>query len=385
VPAQEGELNSSSSIPGDVKELKGQFGVQGASAPHPSVIVEEEPEPDDYNFVVVEKDVDEDAFRQMNWTMSSPAENKRVKLVVVIILVMALLGWLVGMGVGSIIESSNDTKRKSSIASTILRTVVPKLTGFETFARDFETIANAPFNEGRFNSVVRNYARHGFMLDMSSEVTSEVLMLAGDSRANPLRDLRTFSANTMLLTQLLSIHVNETNADSEEIMALLEGGGSSEVIYAMRVNPDALYFLGTTAPRESYANGVLLDFNGVLQVFTLRGPILDDEEVSREYVQLKIEQKWSQAQRQYRDYVPRKGEPTLELPNRMLYRVMDRFGRISLLFADEMFLINRKVLFGNAANALERYQRRTVEISKLIGEIRSSAKSIEPDLSVFVR
>ena len=378
-------MNSSSSIPGDVKELKGQFGVQGASAPHPSVIVEEEPEPDDYNFVVVEKDVDEDAFRQMNWTMSSPAENKRVKLVVVIILVMALLGWLVGMGVGSIIESSNDTKRKSSIASTILRTVVPKLTGFETFARDFETIANAPFNEGRFNSVVRNYARHGFMLDMSSEVTSEVLMLAGDSRANPLRDLRTFSANTMLLTQLLSIHVNETNADSEEIMALLEGGGSSEVIYAMRVNPDALYFLGTTAPRESYANGVLLDFNGVLQVFTLRGPILDDEEVSREYVQLKIEQKWSQAQRQYRDYVPRKGEPTLELPNRMLYRVMDRFGRISLLFADEMFLINRKVLFGNAANALERYQRRTVEISKLIGEIRSSAKSIEPDLSVFVR
>ncbi|MCL2326374.1 MAG: hypothetical protein FWC40_07780 [Proteobacteria bacterium] len=371
-------MNSSSSIPGDVKELKGQFGVQGASAPHPSVIVEEEPEPDDYNYVVVEKDVDEDAFRQMTWTMPSPTEGKRLKLAVVAILAAAVVGWLVGMGVGSAIESSNDVKRKSSIASTVLRTVTPKLAGFETFAKDFERVASGPFNETQFNSLVRNYSRHNFMLDMSSEVTSEVLMLAGQGGANPLKDLRSFSANTMLLTQLLSIHVNETNADSEEIVALLEGGGSSEVIYAMRVNADALHYLGTTAPRESYANGVL-------EVFTLRGPILDDEETSREYTQLKIEQRWSQAQRQYRDYVPQRGESVLELPNRMLYRVMERSGRVSLLFADELLLINRKVLFGNAANALERYNRRTAEISKLIGEIRLSASPIESGLSVFVK
>jgi hypothetical protein len=222
-------------------------------------------------------------------------------------------------------------------------------------------------------------SQYDFMLDMSSDISSEIILLNGDSRANPVKNLREYSADTMLLTQLLSIHRNETHVDEEEIVALMEKGGSEEVTYAMSINPDSVYYLGKTAPREQFANGVI-------SIYTLREEIDNDEALSNIYESYKSDKGWSAAQREMRDYQPAKGENVgeLDLPNRIMYEVANRRGDLNYVFADEIVLVDRKLLFGKAANALDRYKQRSMQISNLIENIKKESTSISGDLELFM-
>lgn len=54
------------------------------------------------------------------------------------------------------------------------------------------------------------------------------------------------------------------------------------------------------------------------------------------------------------------------------------------MFADEIILVDRKLLFGNAANALDRYKQRTAQIAKLIANIRTESTTISTDLASFM-
>ena len=365
--AQEGELNSSSSN----SEVK---------AADPNVIIEYEyePEPDDYNYVAPDAPIDEEEFRQLTFTGHN-TDNRKVIFVVAAILIAAIIGGVVGLIIGNIAEEKNDIKRKSSIASTIKRSYDTKVDNFNKLATAFDKIAASDYSKPDFDKFMNDLSKFDYMLDMSSDISSEVILLNGSTKANPVKNLREYSADTLLLMQLLSIHRNETRADEEEIAALLEQGGSKQVTYAMSISPDAVYYLGKTAPREQFANGVL-------NIYTLREPIDSNEDLSAAYNTYKSDKGWSAAQRALRDYVPAKGEnlENLDIPNRIMYDVLNRRGDSSLMFADEIILVDRKLLFGNAANAVDRYRQRTAQIAKLISNIRDASTTISTDLEVFM-
>ena len=367
VIAQEGELNSSSNN----SEVK---------AADPNVIIEYEyePEPDDYNYEAPDTPIDEEEFRQLTYT-GDVTDNSKVIKAVIVILIAAIIGGVIGLIIGSQAEKNNDIQRKSSIASTIKRSYDAKVESFGKLATEFDKLSGSDYEKAKFDDFMSKLSDFDYMLDMSSDISSEVILLNGDSRANPVKNLREYSADTMLLTQLLSIHKNETRADEEEIASLIEKGGTNEVTYAMSINPDSVFYLGKNAPREQFANGVL-------NIYTLREAIDNDEELSSAYNAYKSDKGWSAAQREMRDYVPGKGEnlDNLDIPNRIMYDVLNRRGESNLMFADEIILVDRKLLFGNSANALDRYKQRTTQIAKLISNIRSESATISTDLAVFM-
>jgi hypothetical protein len=127
----------------------------------------------------------------------------------------------------------------------------------------------------------------------------------------------------------------------------------------------------------------------VISLFTFKDVVENDAEASEIYSQLKVDYKWSEAQRMRRDYQPanKKEAQALEgmdLPNHLIYRVLDRNGTEIPLFADEVILVDRELLFGQSANALERYKRRNAQIQKLLEEAKAASASISGELQKFI-
>jgi F0F1-type ATP synthase membrane subunit c/vacuolar-type H+-ATPase subunit K len=375
-------LNSLRNNPGDGKENEVTTG--NASQQEEPVIQEVfEEEPDDYNYVPQIQEVDEEEIRNLSAIREETTVDKRVYYVCAGFLLAALIGGGIGMGLAANSAGNADVARKSSLATVILKTTEDKLSQFDEYVKSFES-ALGTFDRDTFDAKIANYSSYSFMLDISSEVTSEVVLLAGDSRANPLAGLRKYSADTMLLTQLISSHINETHADAEAIMELQDrraAGGEENVMYAMQIVPEGVTYLMTTAPRTMYANGAI-------GVYTYKDVIDDDEEASRRYSKLKIDGKWSQFQRERRDFVAEKvtnekGD-LLDVPNRQLHVVMDRRGNENLFFADEIVLVDRAKFFGKSMDALERYEQRTAQIKALIETTRADSKTIVSDLRVFM-
>lgn len=357
-----------------------------AGAPAEEAIIQEvfEEEPDDYNYVPQIQEVDEAELRSLSAIHEEDYVDRRVYYVCAGFLAVALVGGAIGMAAASHSASNADIERKSSMAKTIRMTVEDRLTQFERFAKEFES-AGGRYDRDTFDSKVGNYGNYSFMLDMSSDVTSEAVLLAGNSQANPLAGLRKYSADTMLLTQLISSHINETHADSEAILEIQEmrehNAEETRVLYAMQIVPEGVAYLMTTAPRSMYANGAI-------NVFTYKDVIDDDEEASRRYSKLKVDNKWGQFQKERRDFVADKvvneDGDALDIPNRLMYKVMDRRGQEALLFADEMVLVDRAKLFGKSMEALERYEQRTAQIKKVIEQARKDSSTIVSDLTYFM-
>lgn len=370
-------MNSLNNYPGN-----GNLNADVQSQEEPIIQEVYEPEPDDYNFQPQLREVDEVELRNLSAIREETTVDTRVYKVAALFLIAAIIGAAIGFGVASNSATKADIHRKSSIAETIKNTVTTKLDEFDKFEKTFKSIENGNYNEATFGTLKEYASKHLYMLDISSEVTSEVVLLAGDSRANPLNGLRNYSANTMLLTQLLSSHLNETQADSDSIAELESRNGDSKVIYGMQVLPDAIYYLGTDAPRSQYANGVV-------GIFTYRDVIEDSNELERTYTQLKTDQNWSEFKQMRRNYVPADKKEQLALgesvlPNHLIYRTLDRHGTENLLFADELVLVDRSLLFGKSANALERYKQRNQQIRQLIDNARKASADIISDLDKFI-
>jgi hypothetical protein len=380
-------LNFSSNNPGfgNHDELKAKLGAQAQVSEPVEEEVEfqdiYEEEPDDYNYQPELREVSEQELKNLS-AIQDLGTDRRVYIASVGFFVAALIGAAIGFTLASSAADKAEVTRKSAIASVIKNTVESKLAGFEKFSSDFNKLAEGNFSEAGFNTVVPNYSRYNFMLDISSEVSAESILLIEDKANNPLKSLREYSMKTMILTQLLSTHVNETRADAESIIELQSKGEDTKVMFAMQVLPDAVYYLATDAPRGQYANGVI-------SLFTFKDVVENDAEASEIYSQLKVDYKWSEAQRMRRDYQPanKKEAQALEgmdLPNHLIYRVLDRNGTEIPLFADEVILVDRELLFGQSANALERYKRRNAQIQKLLEEAKAASTSISGELNKFI-
>lgn len=371
-------LNSLSNNPGDGNQNGMNSGVQPQSEP----IIQEvyEDEPNDYNYEPQIREVDEVELKNLSAIREEDNVDRRVYLVCGIFLIAALIGGAIGYVMANSAAGKAEITRKSSIAQMLKKSFEQKLEGFKQYKSDFEKMSKLPFNEEKFDSKVMGYNRAGFMLDMASEVTSEAVLLIDGSEENPLKGLRTYSAATMLLTQLLSTHINETHSDAESILSLQEQEEGT-VTYAMQYIPGAVNFLGTTAPREQYANMIV-------DIFTLKDFIEDDQKASDVYSKLKIDQKWSEEERAYRDYHPegKKGAvgEGLDLPNHLIYEVLDRKGKESSLFADEIVTVDRSLLFGKSANALERYKARNAQIIELFAEAEKASQTVIAELNKYI-
>ena len=370
---------------GKLDGLKAKLGAQADGQAPAEPIIQEiyEDEPDDYNYRPQYNEIDENELKALSAAHDDEKVDPRVYKATALFVIAAVIGAVIGLSAASVSASNADVQRKSNIAKTIQNTVNTKLEGFKEFKQDFQKVADGKYSESLFAIGVRNYSNHNFMLDISSEVSSEAVLLAGDSHSNPLKGLREYSAKTMLLTQLLSVHVNETIAESDAIMELQSKGSEAKVTFAMQILPDAVYAMAS-APRSQYANGII-------GIYTYKDVIKDDKEASTIYTNIKTDNKWSEAQKRLRDYVPANkkeeaelAKQELDLPNRLIYRVLSRTGRDMMFFADDILLIDRQVLFGNSKNALERYKLRTDEINKLISEIDSASSTIVADLNAFI-
>lgn len=373
-------LNFSSNNPG--------IGTQNAAqnkSPEPIIQEVYEAEPDDYNYVPQISELDEADYQNM-LTVQPEGVDTRVYKACAAFCVAAIIGAFIGYGVASVQADKADVQRKASIARAIDRTVGDKITALHSLKEEFDKIAEANYSEAAFESFktkVRSPQITQFMLDMSSDITGEAVLLI-DQKANPLVGLREYSAQSMLLRQLIETHLAETRADSDSILELQSHSGDETVLYAMQVIPDALYYLATTAPRSQYANGVV-------SIFTYRDVVEDDAELSSLYGDIKNDGQWSNEQRARRDYKPkdRKEEARLrneglDLPNHLIYDVANRQGNKSNLFADEVILVDRERFFGKSANAKARYEWRTQTIKDLIDKTVASSATIQQDLKAFI-
>lgn len=371
---------------GNLNGLKAKLIKQGspdASANEVETIIEEryEAEPDDYNYVPEIREVDEEELRNLSAIRQETEVDKRVYMACAAFFVAALIGGAIGYAAGSISAGNADVHRKASVARTIDNTMKAKFTDFEKFEKIFKS-NSGKFSEADFDSNISTYSRYNFMLDISSEVSSEAVLLLGRNDANPLENLRLYSARTMLLTQLLSIHVNETHADREAILELQNKGDSAKVTLAMQVLPEAILYLGTDAPRNQYANGTT-------GIFTYRDYISDDDKLSEAFLEMKGNARtaYQQQKLEYRTFQTGKKneENPGNIPGRLIYNVLDRRGSNIHLFADELILVDRSLFFGESANALERYNRRNAQINDLLKKIEETRGPITSSLQAFIK
>ncbi len=381
-------LNSSSNTPGsgNFNGLKANPGTPAQTDSTEPIIQEVyEPEPDDYNYVPQLRTVDEQELRNLAAIPPNTGVDRRVYMASAAFLIAALIGAGIGFAIASNAASNADVQRKSALARTIKTTVEPKFKAIEDLEKRIDEYASGAYNDSRFSTFPTQVRQINFMLDIASDVTAESVLLVGDSRANPMKGLRTYSAKTMLIRQLLETHIAETRADSESILSIQSNAeAEAHITYAMSVIPDALYNMAKSAPRETYANGVI-------DIYTYKDVIKDDNEASQFYSQLKIDGRWSERQSIMRDYKPENKkelaaleEAGLTLPNHLIYKVTDRSGNPKNLFADELILVDRALFFGASANAKDRYDYRIQQLKKLIDEAKQASATIVADLDQFI-
>ena len=292
-------MNSLSNNPGNgnLDGLKAKLSKQNSAntseAPVETIIKEVyEDEPEDYNYEPQIREVDEEEIRNLSAIRQETEVDKRVYMACAAFVVAALIGGVIGYASASVSATNSDIHRKASVARTINNTVEAKFSGFDDFKKSFSAGSKETFNETTFDDKVATYNKYDFMLDISSEVTSEVVLLLGRSGANPLESLRVYSSKTMLLTQLLSIHVNETHADKEAILELQSNGDSAKVTFAMQVIPEAIYYLGTDAPRNQYANGVTT-------LFTYHNYLSNDDDLAQAFADMKSDARGAYQQQKH--------------------------------------------------------------------------------------
>ncbi|MFA5623910.1 MAG: hypothetical protein WC966_02475 [Bradymonadales bacterium] len=404
-------MSSSSNTPGvkDVNDLKARLGISkpgapttptappkgafGAPAASPfgdaskfSVPTQAapEPEPEDYNYEPKEQQYDYDpSLYDPEITM--PVSRGRYLVMGGIGLGLLIFGFVMGLIWTNVIKDRESVNRRIGIAQNVERSVKPKVENFKNYMTLFKQRWDSKGPDGAidfdrkfYDEAVKTYASYDFMLDMSNDVSAESIILGQNEKANPLAEIREYSAGTMLLLTLLSNHVAETNADMDEIDNLLEGGTAvdNNITYAVRFNVDELVGFIEQASRTNYA----MPSMGIYQV---KRALTDDEEASEVWATLKSSM--TQEQIKVLTYIPdpKKAPDTsdgLDLPRRLIYEVQARGGASTFVFSDEILTINRNQLFGSSANALDRYRNRMRAIYSIMANIEKVCDPLLSDL-----
>jgi len=396
-------LNSSNNNPGNgnLNGLKAKLSKQNAPAEgvEEEVIIKEEyeQEPDDYNYEPQIREVDEAEIRNLSAVRIETEVDTRVYKASLLFLVCVLIGAVGGYVWAIMTAGTAELNRKASIAKTVKNSAEPKIASFKEFSKDINSILSKKYDPGENNrlgtvaKLKENYDKYKdkIRLDMSSDVTTEAVILNKDGDNNPMKGLREYSAKSLMLVQLLGNHVKETMSERSSIEELIDkedGGGN--VTLAMQINTDFVYYLGTTAPRTQYANGVQSFYTYKDYIGEGKSGEEADTALATAFADYLAKNSLSDNQKTRRTYEPTSREKS-ELkdkivPSRIMYEVINRKGDTVTLFADELVLVDREKLFGESANALQRYEQRCKQIQSLMKEIEQAGSNIVLDLNSYI-
>lgn len=291
----------------------------------------------------------------------------------------------IGMQIAQVGHDRDSVNRRINLAKDLHGKVQPKLDAFTNFIKPFKDRVDSG---GRMDAVtaydkalfdqLASYASVDFMLDPSTDIPAEAIILAQNQKANPLPELRQYSSGSMILTQLISNHVAETRADKQEIAELQDATGAgtddeTSELFALKFDAQR-YIEFINEPlrvNEQFNFGVRA--KGLWRV---KKVIQTPEELAAIWKDMKAD--YAPAAEEDKGKGAKKGKEKaeeLELPPKVIYQLQPRQGQAVYALADEIILITRSEVFGATPNALQRYEKRMTQILKAIIE---TEKSVEP-------
>jgi len=331
---------------------------------------------------------------QMDGSLIAPKDHRKTAMVGFVILIALIFGGVVGYLWQGVLSARSDVNSRITVAKQVEATIQPKVDAFQTFAQIFKQRSESlgagvlEYNDQFFNQVIKRYRDNNFILDVSSDLPADTVVLATNALQNPLADIRSFAAGTTTFSKILDSHIAQTELDMEEIKVLLLGQGSAmdrNSIVALRVDSAAVMnMVGETGTRQ-------MEALTVTRVYQVRRAITDDDEAARVFSEMKSG--LTEAQIKARTYtgpavlrgrvVGRPAAPSvsevtegLVLPNRLMYVIQDRSGKEEVVFADEIILLDRTKLYATSPNALERYRKRMIQILALLGDIEKTTDGL---------
>ncbi|PIW01091.1 MAG: hypothetical protein COW42_06000 [Deltaproteobacteria bacterium CG17_big_fil_post_rev_8_21_14_2_50_63_7] len=343
----------------------------------------EEDESYDYEPPPVPEGTDFDP-NQFDPKIKQPRSMMKTAVFGAVALIFVIGALFVGMQIAEVGHDRNSVNRRINLAKDLASKVQPKLDAFVAFIKPFKDRVESG---GRMESVTgydqalfEQLGRYGsvdFMLDPSTDVPAEAIILAQNQKANPLPELRQYSSGTMILVQLISNHVSETNADKKEIAELLEATGSVEdetsELFALKFDPERyLEFIKEPLRVDGQFNfGVRA--KGLWRVKKI---VQSPEELAAIWKDMKGDYAApAEEEDKTKGKKPKEKTEELGLPPKVIYQLQPRQGAPFYVLADEIILITRSEIFGATPNALQRYEKRMTQILKAIVE---TEKSVEP-------
>ena len=350
---------------------------------------------------------------QVDKSLMPPKDNTKPIMVCFVGVICLIFGCFIGWCWQGVLADRASVNERIKVAGTVEDTVQPKIDAFQTFAQVWKQRSESlgagvlEYNHDFYDNVIKTYKSKNFILDVSTDLPKGTITMASNSAQNPLSDLRGFGAGTTLLGALLDSHIQQTDADMDEIQTLLGQSSATDrhIVYALKV--DAAQLLTLT---EMGSDRFLKAFT-CTQVYQVKRAITDDTEASKIFQQMIDSGKVPADQVKARTYseeedVQKKKakekaakaakagkkvdevaeittDPNLVLPKRLIYEIVDKSGASQNVFADEVILIGRDKLFAESANALERYRKRMIQILAILGEIEKTTDGLQNRLHII--
>lgn len=264
--------------------------------------------------------------------------------------------------------AKQDTTRRIEFARRFLKTVEHKTEGFEEFLAPFNEKAKAAggrsklvrYDQALFDRLQR-YGAFDAILE-PTDIPNAAYILDSNDQKDPLYDLTQYSHESVILSVLIADHIEETNAEMQELTELLEldGHGAADSSALFAVSFDARLYQEQINNPDGGAN-----FARSLRRVT---KILEDPE--------EIAVVWKDLKSEHPEF------PADKSP-KVVYQLQINNDRMTYALADEVILIRRMDLFGATPNALARYEERMKRILNVISLIEASIEPLKAKLKAI--
>ena len=300
------------------------------------------------------------------------APRSMMKMVMMLVIGLALLtgGFFLGQQVAEIAQDRMSVNRRIALAQKMIKTIKPKVENFQAFFKPLEqrvtelkSVEAAAKYDPQTLAKLQAFLKSDFLFDPAIDLPPEMVILGQSKEHNPLAEIRAYTMGTMVLMQLISAHVAETKSEQKEIDAILAGGEGASDMFAMRFDPQLFLTFFTLEPSPESRKSLGLTAKGLYRV---KRAITDPAESQAKWQEIKKEQ----------NIEVELAEGQEDLPPKLIYELQTRSGKPIYVLADEIILIGRSEIFGASANAVERYEKRMIQIMKMAREVDKSCQPL---------
>lgn len=338
-------------------------------------------------------------LNQVDKSLLPPKDYAKPVMVGVVLVVSLFFGAFIGSCWQYVFAQRAEVNLRIDVAKNIEPTIKQKVDNFQTFSQLFRQRSESlgagvlEYNENFYNDVIKKYNSpdFDFVLDVS-QLPPNVISMASNATQNPLSDIRGYGAGTSLLAALLQSHIDNTDKDAEEIRQILGTSSATDrnIVYAIKVNAADVLTL-----TEAGSDRMLKALQST-EIYQVKSALTDDAEAAKAFEAMHASGRLSDDEYKARIYNAAKArtrndspvveittDPSLTLPNRLIYVIADNDGKEQTVFADEIILLERTKLFAGSANALERYRNRMIQILAIMGEIEKSTDGLASRIHII--